>query len=42
MARTWTVMIYLSGNNNLAESCVFNLTEMRRADLDEKVIHRSN
>lgn len=34
---TWTVMIYLSGNNNLAEECVFALTEMRKVGLPKNV-----
>jgi Clostripain family len=27
----WTVMVYLAGDNNLSEECVFALTEMRKA-----------
>ena len=26
----WLVMVYLAGNNNLSEECVFALTEMKR------------
>jgi hypothetical protein len=33
----WLVMIYLSGNNNLSEECVFALTEMRRVGSDRNV-----
>ena len=34
----WLVMIYLAGDNNLNEESVFDLTEMKRADLDEDVV----
>ena len=33
----WLVMIYLSGNNNLSEECVFALTEMRRVGSNQDV-----
>jgi len=33
----WLVMIYLAGNNNLSEECVFALTEMKKAALSENV-----
>src|SRR4051812_48933279 len=29
--KKWTVMVYLAGQNNLAEECVFSLNEMKRA-----------
>ena len=29
--RKWTVMIYLAGDNNLSEECVYNLTEAKQA-----------
>jgi hypothetical protein len=28
---TWTVMIYMAGDNNLTEECIYGLTEMKRA-----------
>src|SRR5215813_4062321 len=33
----WLVMTYLACDNNLSEECVFDLTEMKRADLHEDV-----
>jgi hypothetical protein len=27
----WTVLIYLAGNNNLTDECVYSLTELRKA-----------
>ena len=33
----WLVMIYLAGNNNLSEECVFALTEMKKAALSDNV-----
>src|SRR5258708_2708168 len=33
----WLGMIYLSGNNNLSEECVFALTEMRRVGSNKDV-----
>ncbi|HEX7313014.1 MAG TPA: clostripain-related cysteine peptidase [Pyrinomonadaceae bacterium] len=29
--KSWTVMVYLAGENNLAEECIYALKEMRRA-----------
>ena len=33
----WTVMVYLAGDNNLADECVFALTEMKAAMIDKRV-----
>ena len=33
----WTIMIYLAGDNNLSEECVFALTEMKKVKHMEKV-----
>lgn len=33
----WTVMVYLAGDNNLADECVFALTEMKAAMIDPSV-----
>jgi hypothetical protein len=33
----WTVMVYLAGDNNLADECVFALTEMKAAMIDTRV-----
>lgn len=30
---TWTVMIYMAGDNNLTEECIYSLTEMKKADV---------
>ncbi len=35
--KKWTVMVYLAGENNLAEECVFALNEMRRAAASKEV-----
>jgi hypothetical protein len=33
----WTVMIYMAGDNNLTEECIYSLTEMKKVDLGEDV-----
>ena len=33
----WTVMVYLAGDNNLSEECVFALTEMKKVTPSEKI-----
>jgi hypothetical protein len=33
----WTVMVYLAGDNNLSEECVYALTEMRKVDLKGEI-----
>ena len=33
----WTIMVYLAGDNNLADECVFALTEMKAAMIDPRV-----
>lgn len=33
----WTVMVYLAGDNNLTTECMFALTEMKLADLGQKI-----
>jgi hypothetical protein len=30
--KSWTVMVYLAGENNLAEECIYALKEMKRAE----------
>src|SRR5262249_8062573 len=35
--RDWTVMVYMAGDNSLAEECVFNLTEMKRVGSTDNV-----
>jgi cysteine peptidase C11 family protein len=35
--KTWTIMVYLAGDNNLADECVFALTEMKAAVGDPHV-----
>jgi pentapeptide MXKDX repeat protein len=33
----WTVMVYLAGDNNLSEECLFALTEMKKAAPGERI-----
>ena len=33
----WTVMVYLAGDNNLTTECMFALTEMKQADLGQRI-----
>lgn len=33
----WTVMVYLAGDNNLADECVYALTEMKAAMTDPRI-----
>lgn len=33
----WTVMIYMAGDNNLTEECIYALTEMKTVDLGKDV-----
>jgi hypothetical protein len=33
----WTIMVYLAGDNNLADECVYALTEMKAADVDNRI-----
>lgn len=33
----WTIMVYLAGDNNLADECVFALTEMKAALADRNI-----
>jgi hypothetical protein len=33
----WTVMVYLAGDNNLSEECVFALTEMKKAGISDDI-----
>jgi len=33
----WTVMVYLAGDNNLSEECVFALTEMKKAAPGQRI-----
>jgi hypothetical protein len=33
----WTVMVYLAGDNNLSEECVFALTEMKKVALSAEI-----
>jgi hypothetical protein len=33
----WTIMVYLAGDNNLADECVFALTEMKAAMVDPNI-----
>src|SRR5205807_5514835 len=35
--KKWTVMVYLAGDNNLSDDCVFAISEMNRATLNENV-----
>src|SRR5438132_670088 len=37
MPKKWTVMVYLAGDNNLGDECVFAIREMKRAKLDKNV-----
>jgi hypothetical protein len=34
----WTLMVYLAGNNNLGEECVFALTEMKKVGLNSRLL----
>ena len=34
----WLVMVYLAGDNNLSEECVFDITEMRKAKLGRNIV----
>ncbi len=34
---TWTVMVYLAGDNNLSEECIYSLTEMKKADVYDRI-----
>ena len=34
---SWTVMVYLAGDNNLTEESVFSLTEMKNANTDSQI-----
>lgn len=33
----WTVMVYLAGDNNLADECVYALTEMKAANVSDRI-----
>lgn len=33
----WTIMLYLAGDNNLADECVFALTQIKEVDTDSRV-----
>lgn len=33
----WTVMVYLAGDNNLTEECVYSLTEMKKLDTGDRI-----
>lgn len=33
----WTVMVYLAGDNNLTEECVYSLQEMKRIDTGNRI-----
>jgi hypothetical protein len=33
----WTIMLYLAGDNNLADECVFALTQIKEVDTDKRV-----
>src|SRR5689334_10622736 len=33
----WTIMVYLAGDNNLADECVFALTQIKEVDTDKRV-----
>lgn len=33
----WTIMLYLAGDNNLADECVFALTQIKDVDTDKRV-----
>lgn len=35
----WTVMVYLAGDNNLSEECVYGLVEMKKAKCDKQQIN---
>src|SRR2546429_9417949 len=35
--KKWTVMVYLAGDNNLSDECVFAISEMKRSMLDKNV-----
>src|ERR1044071_6241645 len=35
--KQWTVMIYLSGDNNLSEECVWAIKEMYRVGLKQEI-----
>src|SRR5882724_13693728 len=37
MARKWTVMVYLAGDNNLSDECVWAISEMKRVPLANEV-----
>jgi len=33
----WTIMVYLAGDNNLTAECIYALTEMKKADFDNRI-----
>src|SRR3712207_3090945 len=33
----WTVMVYLAGDNNLTDECVYALTEMKKVDTGDRI-----
>ena len=33
----WTIMLYLAGDNNLADECVYALTQVKEVDTDKRV-----
>src|ERR1044071_1303834 len=33
----WTIMVYLAGDNNLADECVFALTQIKEVDTNKRV-----
>src|ERR1044072_7193834 len=33
----WTIMLYLAGDNNLADECVYALTQIKEVDTDKRV-----
>jgi len=35
--KAWTIMVYLAGDNNLADECVYALTEMKAANPDSRI-----
>lgn len=35
--KAWTVMVYLAGDNNLSAECVYALTEMKKANLTDRI-----
>lgn len=33
----WTIMVYLAGDNNLTDECVYSLKEMKRLDTEKRI-----